>query len=255
MPALLSNLKADSLEYRFLQELRNYAVYDPNTPMLRGTVPDPQTRSPVGLSCGGLSEGLKDLLQATKDNEELEYAVDELTGLFDWIKTVNTETSTSTILSQSVARPKRVITFIDRYMKDKSNRLTAYDASEGILYVLFLAVLCLSRQGPSVFSVDNIDQCLNPRLVRQVIQSMHSWFTELSPEKQILCTAHNPAILDGIDFSDHTVRVFMVDRDSSGLTRVSDVHMTDETVAMAQKRGISFSQLWMEGYPGGVPNV
>ena len=41
--------------------LREYAIYTPNTLMLRGLAPDPQTRQPVGLSGGRLAEAMKEL--------------------------------------------------------------------------------------------------------------------------------------------------------------------------------------------------
>lgn len=255
MPNLIGTLDLNSDEYRFLEELRNYAIYNPNTPMLRGTVPDPQTRIPVGLSGGGLSEGLFNLLQSAKENEELDYAIDEIIGLFDWVGNVSSEVSSSSILSKSVSRSKRVITFVDRYMKEKSNKLTAYDASEGILFVLFLMVLCLSQNGPSIFAVDNIDQALNPKIVKLLVKNMNYWFTELITDKQILCTAHNPAVLDGFDFTDNTVRLFIVDRDNQGLTQINQLKITEKLVEKARKNHIPLSQMWMEGYLGGLPNV
>lgn len=255
MPGVLSKILPDHSAYRFLEELRNYAIYNPNTPMLRGIVSDPQTREPVGLSGGGLADGLVELFQSARQNEDLEMAIDDTIGLFDWVKDVNNEVNISAILSKSVSRPKKVVTFIDRYMKDNSNKLTAYDASEGILFALFLMVLCLSDSGPALFAVDNIDQALNPRLVKLLIRHMHNWFTEIVKDKQILCTAHNPAVLDGLDLTDDTIRLFMVDRDNNGLTQVTRVQLSEELVNTAKERHISLSQMWMEGYFGGVPNV
>ncbi len=255
IPALLNQLEQNSIEYQFLETIRNYAIFNPNTPTLRGIMPDLQTRYPVGLSGGGLADGLVDLLQKAKNDENYEYAVDEILGLFDWVEDVNSEMSIGTILSKSITRPKRVITFIDKYMKDNSNKLTAYDASEGVLFVLFIMVLCLADKGPNVFAVDNIDQTLNPRLVKNLINQMHNWFIELIPEKQILCTAHNPAILDGLDFTDDSLHLYMVGRDSKGLTQISRVRITEELIKLAHDNKQPLSQLWIEGYLGGVPNV
>ena len=255
MPALVHSLDDNSEEYCFLEELRNYAVYNPNTPMLRGIEGDPQTRMPVGLSGGGLADGFLNLMQKARNNDDLQDFIDDLLSMFDWVKSVNSEMNISSILSKSVARPKRVITFIDRYMKENSNKLTAYDASEGVLFAIFLMVLCLSEDGPRVFSVDNIDQALNPRIVRSLVIHLHNWFADLLPDKQILCTAHNPAILDGIDFSDDIIHLFTVDRDNKGLSRVNRVLITDAMQKKAREKNISMSQLWMEGYLGGVPDV
>lgn len=257
MPALMGTLDENSAEYKFIEELRNYAIYNPNTPMLRGIVSDPQTRIPVGLSGGGLSDGLLELMQSARDNEDLQDFIDDLLSMFDWVRSVKTDVNISSILSNSVARPKRVITFIDKYMKVNSNKLTAYDASEGVLFALFLMVLCLSDSGPKVFSVDNIDQALNPRIVKNLMIHLHDWFKNMESvnQKQILCTAHNPAILDGIDFSDDLVHLFTVDRDDEGLTQVKRIIINDQIQKAAKEKNLSMSQLWMEGYFGGVPNV
>ncbi len=255
MPGLLGELDPGSPSFRFLEQLRNYAIYNPNTPTLRGITPDSQTRIPVGLSGGNLAEGLADLFQTGRSDENIRYAIDETIGLFDWVGDVNSEFMIGDILSKSVSRPKRVVTFIDRYMKDNANKLTAYDASEGVLYALFLMVLCLSDKGPSIFAVDNIDQALNPKLLKLMMRNMHEWFTDIVTDKQILCTAHNPAILDGLDFTDDIIRLFMVDRDSKGLTKISRIEITEDLIRTAKDKKVPLSQLWMEGYLGGLPNV
>jgi len=82
-------------------------------------------------------------------------------------------------------------------MNPKYNKLTAADTSEGILYALFLLVLCLSKNGPALFAIDNIDQAINPRLIKELIRLLCDWIVTLTPEKQLLCTAHNPSVLDG----------------------------------------------------------
>lgn len=34
------------------------------------------------------------------------------------------------------------------------------------------------------------------------MQLLCQWFRDIIPEKQLLCTAHNPSILDGFDIAD-----------------------------------------------------
>ena len=43
----------------------------------------------------------------------------------------------------------QVIKFVDRYMKEGRNVLSGYDASEGALYILFLAVLAAHPKAPA----------------------------------------------------------------------------------------------------------
>jgi energy-coupling factor transporter ATP-binding protein EcfA2 len=60
IPAVLAAEKIPKDILVFFNDLRSYSLYSPNTPTLRGLTPDMQSRIPVGLSGGGLSEGLKD---------------------------------------------------------------------------------------------------------------------------------------------------------------------------------------------------
>lgn len=251
----MGEIPQESDEDEFLQSLREYAIYNPNTPMLRGLVADMQTRIPVGLSGGGLADGYYSLLREIKGNDDFEEALDEIMELFSWVQGISSETSVASIISSSVPRQKRTITFKDRFMREKYNKLTASDASEGILYALFLAVLCLSEVGPSVFAVDNIDQALNPRVVKKMMSILCDWFTSILNNKQIIVTAHNPSILDGISIADDRIRLFSVDRDLDGLTVIKRVEITDELLRMSKEKDMPLSRLWVEGYIGGVPSV
>lgn len=98
-------------------------------------------------------------------------------------------------------------------MRDKLNTLSAHDASEGALYVMFAAILCLSPHSPDLIAVDNLDQALNPRLVTRLTERLIEWLRasddSTSPDRrQLLFTAHNPAVLDGLDIQDDEVRLF-----------------------------------------------
>lgn len=133
LPMILSALPKDCVTTRFCSDLRDYALYNPNTAALRGLVQDIQMRLPVGLAGGGLSEGLNHLLNLANKDEQMEEVVDAVAALFSWVREVSTSTHIGHILSDSVPRAKRTITFTDRYMKQDNNRLTAADASEGVL--------------------------------------------------------------------------------------------------------------------------
>ena len=76
------HLPSDSPATRLLQQLQQFAIYCPNTPTLRGLVPDPQTREPVGLAGGRLAEAVADL---RKWSDEVQNdVVEDLLGLVDW---------------------------------------------------------------------------------------------------------------------------------------------------------------------------
>lgn len=244
----LVDLSVDDPASRLLRTLQAYAIYCPSTACLRGTVPDPQSRLPVGLAGGALAEGF-DLLKANADGD----LIDEVLGLIDWASDANASESAGPLLSPAVPRAKQVLKFTDRFMDKSRNTLTAYDASEGALYVLFAAVVCLSESSPPILAIDNLDQALNPRLVARLVGRLANWLRTADPERQLLFTAHNPAVLDGLDFDDPEVRLFAVERTSDGPTVVRRIEVSNELKQMSATYPLS--RLWMMGNLGAVPNV
>ena len=240
---------------QLLSCLRDYAIYAPNTLMLRGLTIDPQTREPVGLAGGRLAEAVRQLKSMARNDEFLAVALEELLELIDWVKDFGVTASAEAIMSSSVPRAKFVLSFRDRYMREGKNTLSAHDASEGALYVLFCAVLALLPSSPKCFSVDNLDQALNPRLSQKLVGSLCRWITESPSPRQILFTAHNPAVLDGLPLDDDRVKLFAVDRNSKGHTVINHIAVTDELRSLSEKRGWPLSRLWLMGHLGGVPNV
>jgi predicted ATPase len=152
-----------------------------------------------------------------------------------------------------VARTQEVLRFTDRFMRKSRNTLTAYDASEGALYVLFSAILCLSPAAPAMFAIDNLDQALNPRLVTRLTSKLDEWLKTTGNGRQLLFTAHNPAVLDGLNLRDDEVRLFAVDRNSEGHTTVRRIAPSEQLLKLNQTYPLS--RLWMMGDLGAVPNV
>jgi len=250
----LSALKVVELDTRdaasrLVKVLQEYAIYTPNTLALRSLVADPYTRPPVGLVGGGLPEGF-DALRKNLD----ETLLDEVLDLIDWVSHVSATDVVGDLLSPSVPRAKNVLKFADRFMAQSRNTLSAADASEGALYVLFAAVLCLSPASPSIFAIDNIDSALNPRLVTRLVGRLAKWLAAANPDRQLLFTAHNPAVLDGLDIDDiDDVRLFAVERNTEGHTVVRRIALTPG-LAEANKE-YPLSRLWAMGNLGAVPNV
>lgn len=231
-----------------LKALQDFVIYTPNTPALRATVPDPQTRVPVGLAGGGLAEGFETLKRSVDEAH-----MDEVLGLIDWVRDVSVTDVVGDLLSPSVPRTTNVLKFVDRFMASSRNTLTAADASEGALYVLFAAILCLSPSSPSIFAIDNLDSALNPRLVTRLVQHLAGWLEAASPDRQLLFTAHNPTVLDGLALDDDEVRLFAVERNSHGHTTVRRITLTPELQELNEQYPLS--RLWAMGNLGAVPNV
>lgn len=250
----LVDLPVENAASQLLKRLQNYAIYCPNTPTLRGLIPDGQTREPVGLSGGRLAEAVGDLKRWSESAES--EVMDDILDLVDWAADVSTSRSVQTLLSPSVSRSQEVLKFKDRFMSSNRNELTASDASEGVLYVLFSAALCLSTRSPSIFAIDNLDQALNPRLLTALTSRLITWLDSsaaTSTRRQLLFTAHNPAVLDGLDLENDAVRLFSVNRDTYGHTTLQRILLTPEI--KIQRRDYPLSRLWMMGALGAVPNV
>lgn len=247
----LVDLEPNDPATKLMQRLQDFAIYCPNTPTLRGIVPDQQSRTPVGLSGGQLAEGFDNLRQHLEP--ESEEILEQVLGLIDWISDVETTSYGTNLLSPKVPRTKRILKFNDRFMQKSRNELTAYDASEGALYVLFTAILCLLPSAPKIFAIDNLDQALNPRLLQALIAHLADWLSHNDHDRQLLFTAHNPAALDGLDLLDPEVRLFTIDRNSNGQTVINRLTLTEKLKKLNQQYPLS--RLWLMGNLGAVPNV
>jgi predicted ATPase len=247
----LVEVAVDSPAVALMNTLQGFAIYSPNTPTLRAMVGDPQSRNPLGLSGGRLAEAFAEFRKSILDQDE--NLLDGIFELVDWVADIQTTTSAGALLSPSVARTKEVLKFTDRFMRKSRNTLTAYDASEGALYVLFCAILCLSPHAPRMLAIDNLDQALNPRLVALLTAKLAEWLAGSDSSRQLLFTAHNPAVLDGLDLSDPEVRLFAVERNSDGHTVIRRIELSDELLKM--NANYPLSRLWLMGNLGAMPNV
>lgn len=248
------DIAPDNAAARLMRSLADYAIYSPNTPTLRGMVQDAGSRMPVGLSGGLLADGFSDLKRLLSKSGDAD-ALDDLRELIDWVADIDVTSQGNSLLSPSIPRTKSMLKFTDRFMQKSRNELTAYDASEGALYVIFSALLCLSPHSPQVFAVDNLDQALNPRLVAKLVEKICGWMRQPGGAlpRQLLFTAHNPAVLDGLDLENDAIRLFAVERNSDGFTRIRRIELTPALAGMQAEYPLS--RLWMMGHLGAVPNV
>jgi predicted ATPase len=231
----------------FIEVLSDYRIFCPEASVLRGIVADPGQSPPVGLRGGRLAEAIRDIAQLS--------AFQEYEGLLEWIDRVRTRPPSSVILSPNVPSTALAIEFKDRFMKEGRDRLLAYDASEGALFVLFLAVLAVHPAAPRLFAVDNFDHTMHPRLARAVIANFCTNILESRPKRQALLTTHNPLVLDGLDLRNDAVRLFAVERDSDGASLVRRIVLDRKLLEKAFKSNMPLSTLWVNGLLGGVPNV
>lgn len=245
-------LEADTPASRLLKELRQYAIYSPDTATLRGLDADPQSRDPVGLNGGRLAEAVNQVFTSHAlsrvDIGDLTHSVLDLIG---WASGLGASGPGTVPVSKNIPQPTLILRFRDRFMADSRNLLSGYDASEGALYVLFMTVLVHHREAPPVLAVDNFDHALNPRLAKALTRKLCEW-TSKRQERQLLLTSHNPLVLDGLPLRDDAIRLFTVERSNRGKTVVRRVEVDEKLLEMAEQ-GIPLSQQWVMGTLGGVP--
>jgi energy-coupling factor transporter ATP-binding protein EcfA2 len=221
------NLEKKDSALQLLRQLQDFVIYAPTTPVLRGTAPEPNPRQPVGVNGGRLPEAIHELLRSGKDSKHSKCVCDEALVLIDWAKSYGSASAADVPLSPAAGASPRVIRFVDRFMREGRNELSGYDASEGALYILFLAVLAAHPDAPRLFAVDNADHGLNPRLAQALFKNLCSWILSSTTPRQILVTTHNPQVLDGLPLHDDRVRLFTVSRTDAGRSDVRRVEISD----------------------------
>lgn len=231
------------------EKFRNYGIFQPNTLTLRGTVADPNQMAPIGLNGGRLAEALQDIIK--EDDGDIRFGslyMDDILEMIDWASDISIDIPKKTSINPNIPTTRQVIEFSDRFMKNTS-RFTAYDASEGALYVLFMLCLAMHPQSPTIFAVDSFDHALNPRLARKMIQVFCEQI--IKNDKYVFLTTHNPLVLDGLDLNNDNIRLFAVDRDKNGYAQIKRIRVSQELINAGQP----LSRLWITGRLGGVPEL
>ncbi len=260
-----------------LDEFSRYCIFAPQTDFLRGVKVSSMYDPPVGLHGEGLSQAVMDILfqlhgHAVQDSEQVSYSKEKLMEfsksiinlvfLPGWTNAFKVGSIDTKLVSKGIAdAQKEVLYFVDRFMHEKRRTLTAYDSSEGTLFLLFITVLLCHISSPKYFSVDNIDNALNPKLTRKlleetirVVKTVRNDELSFGP-KQVFLTSHNPTSIDAFDIFDDDVRVFVAYRDKKGQTlarRLAPPANVDREKWAILKGGKTLSQLWIEGL---IPNL
>jgi len=254
LSAYRSLLKVDSSIHKDLNDLDNFAIYSPSTPILRGVATDNSNKSPLGLYGGRLAEALYEIINENKHNEEL-FSFFEL---LDWFSSIGTTSDiSSSLISEHVNLGRRVVKYKDMYMKSNFNDLYAYDVSEGALFILFVLVLIAHKESPNIFALDNVDNALNPGLVRKLMEKIVTILNNDNHcKKQIFFTTHNPSTLDAIDLFNDDHRLIVASRSSDGqsiFTRVSPPKGMTRERWEDEFYGMKLSEIWLSGAIGGMP--
>ncbi|HEY6872364.1 MAG TPA: AAA family ATPase [Geobacteraceae bacterium] len=239
-------------EISAIKALRDYAIYAPSTPILRGIANDESRKSPLGLYGGGMAKALNEIIKL-KDKKLDEYIV-RFFKLFDWFDYFGVDKPEPSLQSSHVHTGPLVVSFTDKFMPKNFKNLYAYDVSEGALYVLFVLLLLAHPNAPDIFALDNVDNALNPGLVTALVDDISKYLAD-NPKKQIFMTTHNPTTLDAIDLFNPLHRLFVVKRGSHGATEFERIKppqgMSKEE--WQEKFGyMKLSEIWLSGTIDGL---
>jgi energy-coupling factor transporter ATP-binding protein EcfA2 len=252
-----------------LSRMARYAIYAPQTGFLRGIEVEQLPVQPIGLQGGGLPQAA-----ATIFNLYGKYAREDrnrwavFKEIFDliwapgWAESISIEKLDPKLVSRQVITGANTLYLVDRFMQTKRNKISAYDSSEGTLYLLFILALLLHPEAPKIFSLDNVDNALNPSTTRLMLErliqltcSEKSRELSIGPD-QVFLTSHNPTALDAFDLFDDNQRIFVVSRDAKGITTITRLQpekgwtRSDWIKAM---EGRSLSERWIENeIPGAL---
>lgn len=251
---------------RELNQIARYAIYSPQTAFLRGEQVASVQSPPLGLHGEGLPQAvsgvLRQLHNSSGEVRRLYRDIIDLVWLPGWARQFAVGQLPKELLSPEVKTGEQTLFFLDKFAHPKRNKMSAYDSSEGTLFLLFVAVLLMHQNAPRIFSLDNVDNALNPALTTKVISKIINVVTgdefrseNIGPE-QVFMTSHNPTSLDAFDLFNEEQRVFVVKRDDEGRTIVERLRPPPR---VSRERwveisgGRSLSELWISGkIPGAL---
>lgn len=247
-----------------------YRIFSPQTDCLRGSKSSNPFDGPIGLHGEGLAEAVLDIIRQYQGtgmaDDELDAAqldvIRDITALTldlaflpGWTKSFRVGRMDPELVSAEVSNTSaEMLYFIDRFMHEKRNTMSAYDSSEGTLFLLFIAVIMCHRDAPRIFAVDNIDSALNPYLTRRLIEAIIKISEKVEADssiagvKQVFMTSHNPSSVDAFDIFDDEQRVFVVYRDEKGQSkcdRLAPAKGTTREEWAEKTGGKSLSQMWV----------
>ena len=217
-----------------LNSLSDFAIYSPEYRELRNPYKEGALK-PLGINGEGLLKLYKNICIEQPDDKD---DIDEGLSLIDWY--------------ESIDEPKDLeedFSINDRFI---SNKINQRSTNEGFLYILFYMCLIISKKTPKIFAIDNIDTALNPALCRELIKII----CKLSEkhDKQIFLTAHNPAVLDGLNIENDSERLFVVSRERrDGSTKTKRINKIPKiNVSYKEGKTLALSEAILRGY---IPNA
>ena len=247
-----------------LNAVAQYVIYAPQTAVMRGLVPDNRGLEPLGLTGSRLPQAFMEVLEQATDSSTTK-DINEILNIIwkpGWAQSVGVGPPKKDVLPSVLPPEKESIYIVDKYMQTNRNTLSPYDASEGTLFLLFVATILAHTGSPAIFALDNVDGTLNPSMVRALVghivtvacrdgsASGDDATADNERPQQVFLTSHNPTALDALDLFEPEQRLFVVSRNKDGHTVFERVQppagMTKDQWVTA-KGGRNLSQLWLDG--------
>ena len=195
-----------------LDDFSRFAIYSPQTAVMRGLAVDNRVVEPLGLTGSGLASAFERALGHRPSPA--------MRGLLSviwspgWADQIRVGDFDSLIVPSQVKGEGRILYIRDKYMRGGRNYLSPFDASEGTLYLIFVAALLAHPETPDTFALDNVDGTLNPKLVRTLTSHIVNACTsaEGALAKQVFMTSHHPSALDSFDIFNDEQKIFIASR-------------------------------------------
>ncbi len=212
-----------------------YAIYSPQTAVMRGLATDNRVIEPLGLTGSRLGAAFRETLSSKsrlegKSSRQQFEDILQIIWAPGWADRVSIRGRDDAIVPPQIRTEGDVLYIRDKYMKRNFNLLSPYDASEGTLYLIFVATLLSHPEAPNYFGLDNVDGTLNPGLVRHLVDhivKVGNGNKEHDQVKQVFLTSHNPTALDSLNIFDKTHAIFVTNRLKSG--NLSEGQVSGET--------------------------
>jgi predicted ATPase len=218
------------------ESLASFLIFAPENSVLR-RFDDEGAIRPLGTKGEGLLKHLQFLASDPEFAKDLKHHLQ----LLGWFGDLELPTEADEMRGRLRIR--------DRWLSEDAPVFDQRSANEGFLYLLFYFTLMMSKYTPKFFAIDNIDNALNPKLCAELMRQLAVLAAKHG--KQVICTTHNPAILDGLNLNDDMQRLYVVRRDSEGHTVVNRVNAPRPR---PDGKTVRLSTAFMEGMLGGLPD-
>ncbi len=218
--------------------LQDFIIYSPENYFVRTYNSNESSyNEPIGYRGEGFLKLFR--LIATEKKEQFDEIANYL-KLFDWFESI--ELSTDKLLNETEFILK------DRYLDERFQSFGLINTNEGFYFLLFYLTLFVSDFTPKFFAIDNIDTALNPKLCSKVISLLFDLAVKYN--KQVICTTHNPSILDGLNLNNPEQRLYAISRNKLGYTKANRI---EKKSPLEGVEPLKLSEQFLRGNIGALP--